>query len=72
MAKQNEWNSKDDLVNYLNQSNEALRTENLRLMDENERLINNIEVIDAEYISNQPMANYYGFINTFTQSLKNN
>ena len=47
MSKQNEnWATKD-LVNFLSQSNEALRLENSRLMDENERLMMNIEVHDA-------------------------
>ena len=70
MSRQNEnWGSKD-LVNYLNQCNEALRMENTRLMDENERLTNNIEVQDAEIVSNG-MAHYYQFMNNFNYTLKN-
>jgi hypothetical protein len=70
MSKQNEnWATKD-LVNFLSQSNEALRLENSRLMDENERLIMNIEVHDAEIVSNG-MANYYQFMNNFNYTLKN-
>jgi hypothetical protein len=70
MSRQNEsWTNKD-LVNYLNQCNEALRMENTRLMDENERLTNNIEVIDAEVVSNG-MAHYYQFMNQFNYTLKN-
>lgn len=69
MSKQNEnWSTKE-LVNYLNQSNEALRIENARLMDENERLLNNIKVIDAEVVTNG-MNHYYKFINQFNYTLK--
>lgn len=69
MSRQNEnWSTKE-LVNYLSQSNEALRIENSRLMDENERLLNNIEVIDAEVVSNG-MAHYYQFMNQFNYTLK--
>lgn len=59
-----------ELVNYLSQSNEALRIENSRLMSENERLINNIEVHEAEVVSNV-MNPYYSFINQFNYNLKN-
>jgi hypothetical protein len=45
------WSTKE-LVNYLSQSNEALRIENARLMDELERLTNSIEVCDAVVIAN--------------------
>jgi len=70
MSKQNEnWSTKE-LVNYLNQSNEALRIENSRLMDEVERLTMNIEVIDAEVVSNG-MNHYYQFMNNFNYTLKN-
>jgi hypothetical protein len=70
MSKQNEnWATKD-LVNFLSQSNEALRLENSRLMDENERLMMNIEVHDAEIVSNG-MAHYYQFMNNFNYTLKN-
>jgi hypothetical protein len=69
MSRQNEnWSTKE-LVNYLSQSNEALRIENSRLMDENERLTMNIEVIDAEVVSNG-MAHYYQFMNNFNYTLK--
>jgi len=69
MSRQNETWSTKELVNYLSQSNEALRAENTRLMDENERLLNNIEVIDAEIVSNG-MAHYYQFMNNFNYTLK--
>lgn len=63
MLKDNENCSTKELVTFLNASNEALRQENLRLMDEIERLTNNIEVHDAEIISNYgPKINYiYNF-----------
>lgn len=70
MSRQNESWANKDLVNYLNQCNEALRMENTRLMDENERLTNNIEVIDAEVVSNG-IAHYYQFMNQFNYTLKN-
>jgi hypothetical protein len=70
MSRINESWSTKELVNYLSQSNEALRAENTRLMDENERLLNNIEVIDAEIVSNG-MAHYYQFMNQFNYTLKN-
>jgi hypothetical protein len=69
MSRINESWSTKELVNYLSQSNEALRAENTRLMDENERLLNNIEVIDAEIVSNG-MNHYYQFINQFNYTLK--
>lgn len=69
-TKENEnWGTKE-LVHYLSLSNEALRLENARLLDQVERLTNSIEVIDAEIISNQ-MGNYYKFMNTFNTTLKN-
>jgi len=69
MGKQNEnWGSKD-LINYQNQRIEALRLENTRLMDENERLINSIEVVDAMNVSNE-MNHYYQFMNNFNYTLK--
>ena len=69
MSKQNEnWGTKE-LVNYLSQSNEALRVENSRLLDQIERLTNNIEIYDAEVVSNQ-MHNYYQFMNNFNYTLK--
>ena len=63
--KDNEnWSTKE-LVNYLSQSNEALRIENLRLMDEVERLTNNIEVHDAIIMSQEyNKANYYYSLKT--------
>ena len=69
MSRQNETWSTKELVNYLSQSNEALRAENTRLMDENERLLNNIEVVDAEIVSNG-MNHYYQFMNQFNYTLK--
>ncbi len=69
MSRINETWSTKELVNYLSQSNEALRAENTRLMDENERLLNNIEVVDAEIVSNG-MNHYYQFINQFNYTLK--
>ena len=69
MSRQNEnWSTKE-LVNYLSQSNEALRMEVTRLMDENERLMMNIEVIDAEVVANG-MNHYYEFMNNFNYTLK--
>ena len=65
--KQNEnWSTKE-LVNFLNQSNEALRIENKRLMDEVERMTMNIEVHNAEIISDYYGRNFY----TFTESNSN-
>jgi len=70
MSKEREtWGTKE-LVNYLNQSNEALRIENTRLLDKVERLTMNIEVHEAEVVCNQ-MAGYYTFINNFNYTLKN-
>jgi hypothetical protein len=71
MAKSNETWSTKELVNYLNQSNEALRIENSRLMDTVERLTNTLEVIEAEVVSNS-MGNYYNFMNNFNTTLKSN
>lgn len=48
----------EDLINYLRHSNEALRVENLKLMDQVERMTMNIEVIDAQIISNEYQNNY--------------
>ena len=68
-TKENEnWGTKE-LVNYLSQSNEALRVENSRLLDQVERLTNNIEIYDAEVVSNQ-MNHYYQFMNNFNYTLK--
>jgi len=70
MSRQNEiWGSKET-ISFLSQSNEALRLENLRLMSENERLINSIEVIDAQTVSNG-IDQYYSFMNNFNYTLKN-
>jgi len=69
MSRINESWSTKELVNYLSQSNEALRIENARLMDEVERLTMNIEVHDAEVVSNG-MLHYYQFINNFNYTLK--
>ena len=69
MSRQNESWSTKELVNYLSQSNEALRAENTRLMDEVERLTMNIEVVDAEIVSNG-MNHYYQFMNNFNYTLK--
>ena len=69
MSKQNESWSNKELVNYLTQSNYALRMENSRLMDEVERLTMNIEVVDAEVVSNG-MNHYYQFMNNFNYTLK--
>ena len=68
MKNNENWSTKE-LVNYLSQSNEALRIENKRLMDENERLTMNIEVHDVEVVSNG-MAHYYQFVNNFNYTLK--
>lgn len=55
----------EDLINYLNQANEALRLENARLMDQVERLTNNIEVHDAIIMSQEyNQANYYYSLKT--------
>lgn len=70
-TKANEnFGSKDEAIKFLHHSTEALRMENTRLMDENERLTNNIEVQDAEVVSNQ-MHHYYQFMNNFNYTLKN-
>jgi hypothetical protein len=59
MKTNENWSTKE-LVNFLSQSNEALRIENARLMDEVERLTNNIEVHDAEILSNHAQnLNYF-------------
>lgn len=58
-----------ELVDYLNFSNEALRIENLRLLDQVERLTMEIEVIDAEEVCNVN-AHYNEFINNFNKQLK--
>lgn len=57
--KANEKTSNDELVSYLNASNEALRMENLRLMSQVERLANHLEVVDAEYVSNNTRGTIY-------------
>jgi hypothetical protein len=55
MKSNENWGTKE-AMHFLSQSNEALRTENRRLLDEIERLTNSMEVLDAEIVSNQ----YYG------------
>ena len=55
MKSNENWGTKE-AMNFLSQSNEALRIENMRLLDEIERLTNSMEVMDAEIVSNQ----YYG------------
>ena len=64
MKNNENWSTKE-LVNFLNQSNYALRVENARLMDEVERLTMNIEVHNAEIVSD-----YYG-INPYTYTKSN-
>jgi hypothetical protein len=66
MKNNENWSTKE-LVNFLTQSNEALRIENLRLMDQVERLSMNIEVHQAEIISDYYGRNFY----TFTESNSN-
>jgi|TARA_R110000868_G_scaffold247814_1_gene504161 hypothetical protein len=64
MKAEENWGTKE-LFNFLSQSNEALRIENLRLMDEVERLTNNIEVHDAIIMSQEyNKANYYYSLKT--------
>ena len=64
MKAEENWGTKE-LFNFLSQSNEALRIENLRLMDEVERLTNNIEVHDAIIMSQDyNKANYYYSLKT--------
>jgi len=64
MKNNENWSTKE-LVNFLSQSNEALRIENARLMDEIERLSNNIEVHDAIIMSQEyNQANYYYSLKT--------
>ena len=66
MKNNENWSTKE-LVNFLTQSNEALRIENLRLIDQVERLSMNIEVHQAEIISDYYGRNFY----TFTESNTN-
>ena len=66
MKNNENWSTKE-LVNFLTQSNEALRIENSRLMDQVERLSMNIEVHQAEIISDYYGRNFY----TFTESYSN-
>jgi len=66
MKNNENWSTKE-LVNFLTQSNEALRIENLRLIDQVERLSMNIEVHQAEIISDYYGRNFY----TFTESNSN-
>jgi hypothetical protein len=71
MKANENWSTKE-LVNFLSQSNEALRIENLRLMDEVERLTNNIEVHQAEIVSNYYEDKFYTFTQTNTNNFKTN
>lgn len=64
--KDNENFSSKELFNYLSQSNEALRIENLRLIDEVERLTMNIEVHHAEIVCDYYNQNFYTFTQTNT------
>ena len=66
MKNNESWSTKE-LVNFLNQSNYALGIENARLMDEVERLTMNIEVHNAEIVSDYYGHNPY----TYTQSNSN-
>jgi hypothetical protein len=66
--KNNENTGTKELVSFLNASNEALRLENSRLLDEVERLTNNIEVHDAEIVGYNK--DYNTFINNFIYTLK--
>jgi len=66
MKNNENWSTKE-LVNFLTQSNEALRIENSRLMDQVERLSMNIEVHYAEIVSDYYGKNFY----TFTESYSN-
>jgi hypothetical protein len=68
-TRANENSGTKELVHFLNLSNEALRVENTRLMDENERLTMNIEVNDEMVVSNG-MNHYYQFMNNFNVTLK--
>lgn len=66
MSKQNEnWGGKET-IEFLTLSNNALRIEIQRLKDENQRLINRVEVTDAELVSNH----YYEFMNNFNYTLR--
>jgi len=69
MAKDNERWSSEESNHFLYLRVEALRIENSRLMDENERLLNSIEVVDAMTVSNE-MNHYYQFMNNFNYTLK--
>lgn len=71
MKSNENWSTKE-LVNFLSQSNEALRIENLRLMDEVERLTMNIEVHQAEIVSNYYEDKFYTFTQTNTNNFKTN
>jgi hypothetical protein len=71
MKAEENWGTKE-LFNFLSQSNEALRIENLRLMDEVERLTMNIEVHQAEIVSNYYEDKFYTFTQTNTNNFKTN
>jgi hypothetical protein len=64
--------STEETIRFLAESNEALRIENARLMDEVERLTNNIEVCDSEILTHKNgIGDYYNFMNNFNYTLKN-
>lgn len=66
MSKEHErWGIKE-VIEFLTLSNNALQLEIKRLKDENQRLINKVEVTDAELVSNH----YYEFMNNFNYTLK--
>jgi len=69
MAKAHENLGSKEVNHFLHLRIEALRIENSRLMDENERLINSIEVVDAMTVGNE-MSHYYQFMNNFNYTLK--
>ena len=69
MKNNENWGTKETM-HFLSLSNEALRIENARLLDEVERLNNNIEVHDAE-ILDYNMDNYNKYITNLTYTLKN-
>jgi hypothetical protein len=64
--------STEETIRFLSESNEALRIENTRLMSKMERMLNNIEVHEAEILThNNGLGEYYNFINNFNYTLKN-
>jgi hypothetical protein len=69
MKNNENWGTKETM-HFLSLSNEALRIENARLLDEVERLTNNIEVHDAE-ILDYNMDNQNKYITYLNYTLKN-